>query len=79
LGHGSVTLSVTAIAVAAVAVLMAAAALWPGRAGQPPAAAVAANGQVRTFSVELGDLFVQPHEHESLDRLPRRRPGRCRR
>ncbi|HEU5419352.1 MAG TPA: multicopper oxidase domain-containing protein [Streptosporangiaceae bacterium] len=60
--HGSVTLSAAAIAVAAVAVLMAAAALWPGRAGQAPApaAAVAANGQVRTFSVELGDMFVRP-------------------
>jgi nitrite reductase (NO-forming) len=59
---GSVTLSVTAIAVAAVAVLMAAAALWPGRSGPgpAPAAAVAANGQARTFSIELGDMFVQP-------------------
>jgi nitrite reductase (NO-forming) len=60
--RGSVTLSVAAIAVAAVAVLMAASALWPARAGQAPApaAAVVANGQVRTFTVELGDMFVRP-------------------
>lgn len=43
---------------------MAAAALWPGRGDPGPApaaaAAVAPNGQVRTFSIELGDLFVRP-------------------
>jgi hypothetical protein len=41
---------------------MAAAALWPGRGEPgpaPAAAAVAPNGQARTFSVELGDLFVR--------------------
>jgi nitrite reductase (NO-forming) len=61
---GSVTLSLIAIAVAAVAVVMAAAALWPGRGDPGPApataAAVAPNGQVHTFSIELGDLFVRP-------------------
>ena len=61
---GSVTLSLIDIAVATVAVVMAAAALWPGRGDPGPAPAVAAavapNGQVRTFSIELGDLFVQP-------------------
>jgi len=68
-GGGSVTLSVTALAVAAVAALMAAAALWPGPTGAGPTgagqsghapSAVAANGQVRTFSIELGDMFVRP-------------------
>jgi nitrite reductase (NO-forming) len=45
-------------------VVMAAAALWPGRGDPGPApataAAVAPNGQVHTFSIELGDLFVRP-------------------
>jgi nitrite reductase (NO-forming) len=58
------TVSLTALAVAVVAVIMAAAALWPGQgtggsafaAGQ----AIVPNGQVRTFSVELGDMFVRP-------------------
>jgi hypothetical protein len=54
---GSVTLSLAAIAVAAMAAIMAAA-LWPGRGSQGPAPAAAApvipNGQVRTFSVETG-------------------------
>jgi len=43
---------------------MAAAALWPGRGSQAPVSAASApvipNGQVRLFSVQLGDLFVRP-------------------
>lgn len=61
---GNTTLSVTAIVIAAVAIIMAAAALWPGRAGHTATSAapatVAANGQVRTFNIELGDMFVRP-------------------
>jgi nitrite reductase (NO-forming) len=63
----SATLSWVAIAVAGVAVLMAASALWPGRPGGAGTAAtsgasstVVANGEVKTFSVELGDMFVRP-------------------
>ena len=60
------TLSWVAIAIAGVAVLMAASALWPGRpsgAGTATAGThttVVPNGEVKTFSIELGDLFVRP-------------------
>ena len=61
---GSVTLSLAALAVATVAAIMAAAALWAGLGSQVPAPATAApvipDGQVRTFSIELGDLYVRP-------------------
>ncbi len=58
----SSTLSLAAIAAAAVAVLMAAAALWPGQASPGTAAGpqVVASGQTRTFSIELGDMAVRP-------------------
>lgn len=62
-----VTLSLVAIAAAAVALIMAAAALWPGRPGGTGQAAapvanarVVPNGQTKAFAVELGDMFVRP-------------------
>lgn len=64
---GSATLSLVAIAAAAVAVIMATAALWTARPGETgPAAHAAAttqvkpNGKTQAFDIELGDLFVRP-------------------
>jgi len=63
-GGASVTLSLTAIAVATVAAIMAAAALGLGQANRTPALAASApvtpNGSSRLFNVKLGDMFVRP-------------------
>ena len=64
-GGSLTTLSLSAVAAAVVAVIIAFAALWAGHpAGasptQPAAAAVTPNGETRTFSIELGDMFVRP-------------------
>lgn len=63
----AVTLSLVAIAAAAVALIMAAAALWPEHAGgtdqataQAANARVVPNGQTKVFDIELGDMFVRP-------------------
>ena len=61
---GSVTLSVTAIAVATVAAIMAAAALGLGQPGPGTRTSrccpVITNGQSRLLTVQLGDMFVRP-------------------
>lgn len=65
---GSPGLTLTAIAIALAAVVMAASALWGGSgqsAGASAASTTAAstvvpNGTTRDFNIELGDLFVSP-------------------